>query len=115
MRAIGTSAVLLALSDDFLAEMVRVMRYPRIERQVSSPAKAFEVALYLALMGRLYRTHRFDWSSVPDPNDGWMLDLAFAARADFIVTWDPHLLHHSNPLPTQAVEPRQLVALARLP
>jgi predicted nucleic acid-binding protein len=44
-----------------------------------------------------------------------MLDLAFAARADFIVTWDPHLLHRPNPLPTRVVEPRQLVALARLP
>lgn len=107
--------MLLALSDDFLSEMVRVIRYPRIERRVSSVGKAFEVALDLALMGRLYRTRRFDWPSIPDPNDGWMLDLAFASRADFIVTWDPHLLHHPNPLPTQVVEPRQLVALARLP
>jgi len=62
--------MLLALSDDFLSEMVRVIRYPRIERRVSSVGKAFEVALDLALMGRLYRTRRFDWPSIPDPNDG---------------------------------------------
>ena len=115
VRAVGTGAQTLALSDDFLAEMGPVMGYPRIERRVGSVGRAFEVALDPALMGRLYRTVRFDWPSIPDPNDGWMLDLAFAARADFIVTWDPHLLHHPNPLPAQIVEPSQLVTLAHLP
>lgn len=115
VRAVGTGAVTLALSDDFLSEMVRVMRYPRVERRVGSAGRAFEVALDLALMGRLHRARRFDWPSIPDPNDGWILDLAFAARANFIVTWDSHLLRHPIPLPTRVVEPGQLVALARLP
>ena len=115
MRAVGTGAVRLALSDDFLSEMVRVMRYPHVEQRVGSAGRAFEVALDLAFMGFHYRTRRFDWPSVPDPNDGWMLDLAFSARADFIVTWDPHLLHHAIPLPARVVEPGQLIVLARLP
>lgn len=113
VRAVGSGQLRLALSDDFLSEMVRVMRYPHVERRVGSAGRAFEVALDLGLMGYLYRTRRYDWPSVPDPKDGWMLDLAWASAADYIISWDPHLTKAKMPFPIDVLEPHQL--LAQLP
>jgi predicted nucleic acid-binding protein len=42
-----------------------------------------------------------------------MPDLAFASEADFIVTWDPHLLDHEIPLPVEVVTPAQLLQRLR--
>jgi predicted nucleic acid-binding protein len=47
-------------------------------------------------MGDLYRPRRYDWPSLRDPNDRWVLDLAFESGADFVVTWDPDLLEYTR-------------------
>jgi len=109
VRAVATGVVRLALSDDFLSELVRVIRYPHVERSIGSAGMAFEIALDLAFMGQLYRTRRFDWPSIEDPNDGWMLDLAWASGADYIVSWDPHLTDAEMPFPIEVLEPQQLL------
>jgi putative PIN family toxin of toxin-antitoxin system len=113
VRAAQTGEVRLAVSDAFLAETIRVLREPRVEARIGSAGRAFEVALDLGFMGRHYRPRRHDWPSVPDPNDGWMPDLAFASEADFIVTWDPHLLDHEIPLPVEVVTPAELLQRLR--
>jgi putative PIN family toxin of toxin-antitoxin system len=109
VRAVATGEVRLALSDDFLSELVRVIRYPHVERCIGSAGMAFEIALDLALMGHLYRTRRFDWPSIEDPNDGWILDLAWASEADYIVSRDPHLTDAEMPFPIEVLEPQQLL------
>ncbi len=109
VRAAQTGEVRLAVSDAFLAEMTRVLREPRVEARIGSAGRAFEVALDLGFMGHHCRVRRHDWPSVPDPNDYWMLDLALASRADFIVTWDPHLLDHEIPLPIEVVTPARFL------
>ena len=43
----------------------------------------------------------------------WLLDLAWAARADCIVSRDPHLTGVTMPFPVEVLEPHQL--LERLP
>jgi len=111
--AAQTGEVRLAVSDAFLAETTRVLREPRIESRIGSAGRAFEVALDLALMGKFHRPRRHDWPSVPDPRDYWMLDLAFAAEADFIVTWDSHLLDHEIPLPVEVVTPARFLEESR--
>lgn len=93
--------------------MARVVRYPHVERAIGSAGTAFQIALDLAFMGRPYRTRRYDWPSIADPGDGWMLDLAWASAADHIVSWDPHLTGAKMPFPVAVLEPHQL--LARLP
>jgi predicted nucleic acid-binding protein len=60
-------------------------------------------------MGRHHHPQRHDWPSVPDPIDYWMLDLALAAEADFIVTWDQHLLGREIPLPVGTVTSDRLL------
>lgn len=109
VRMAQTGEVGLAVSDGFLAEVTRVLREPRVESRIGSAGRAFEVALDLGFMGRHYRPRRHDWPSVPDPEDGWMPDLALASGADFIVTWDPHLLDHEVPLPVEIVTPARFL------
>ena len=46
---------------------------------------------------------------MPDPKDYWMLDLAYASGADFVVTWDPRLLDHEVPLPVEVVTPARFL------
>lgn len=101
------------MGDAFLSETTRVLREPRIESRIGSAGRAFEVALDLAFMGQHYHPQRYDWPSVPDPKDYWMLDLAFAAEADSIVTWDPHLLDHEIPLPVEIVTPARFLEESR--
>lgn len=50
---------------------------------------------------------------MPDPKDYWMLDLAFVSEADFIITWDPHLLDHEIPLPVEVVTPARFLEESR--
>lgn len=92
VRAVATGAVRLALSDDGLREMSRTMNHPDAASRIERPGGAFDAALDLGVMGFLHRPRRLDWPSVPDPKDWWMLDLALDSNADFIVTWDGHLL-----------------------
>ena len=113
VRAVQTGEIRLAVCDAFLIETTRVLREPRVESRIGSAGRAFEVALDLAFMGRHHRPQRHDWPSVPDPKDYWMLDLAFAAEADFIVTWDPHLLDHEVPLPVEIATPARFLEQLR--
>ncbi len=113
VRAVQTGEVRLAVSDAFLIETTRVLRQPRVESRIGSAGRAFEVALDLAFMGRHHRPRRHDWPSVPDVKDYWMLDLALAAEADFIVTWDPHLLDYEVPLPVEIVTPARFLEQLR--
>ncbi len=61
-------------------------------------------------MGYTYRPTRYDWPSVTDRKDWWMLDLAWAAGADCVVTRDPHLTGATMPFPVEVLDPRQLLA-----
>lgn len=113
VRMAQTGEVRLAVSDAFLAETTRVLREPRVESRIASAGRAYEVALDLGFMGFHYRPRRHDWPSVPDPDDYWMLDLALTSGADFIVTWDPHLLDHEIPLPVEVVTPTRFLEESR--
>ena len=54
-RAVATGELRLALSDDALRELTRVLSYPEVEAKVKKPIRVFEVALAVGLMGTLYR------------------------------------------------------------
>lgn len=51
---VATGEVRLAISDDQLSELVRVMGYGDIESQIEHPVRAFEAALDLGTMGFMY-------------------------------------------------------------
>ena len=113
VRMVQTGEVRLAVSDAFLAETTRVLREPRVEARIASAGRAYEVALDLGFMGLHYRPQRHDWPSIPDPDDYWILDLVLTSGADFIVTWDQHLLDHEIPLPVDVATPARFLEESR--
>lgn len=113
VRGISTGGLRLAISDGFLRELTRVARRPAISRRLD-PARAIEVGLDLGIHGEMRRPRSFDWPSVADPKDWWMLDLAHASEADFIVTWDHHLLDATLPFDVEVLtSPRLLARIER--
>ena len=94
LRAVATADLLLAVSDAGHRELVRVMGYKNIQAKCTNPERAVAVALDIGTMATLYHPRRFDWPTVPDPKDGWLLDLAYESEAAHVVTSDQHLLRH---------------------
>ena len=113
VRAVATSELQLALSDDAMRELVRVMAYPEIEAKIERPVKAFEVALAIGLMGTLYHPPRLDWPSLRDPKDGWVFDLAFESGADFIITRDTHVLEAGKQLGFEVKAPPEVARVLK--
>jgi putative PIN family toxin of toxin-antitoxin system len=109
MRAVATGEVVLLISDAFLSEVSRVVGYPDVEPRIVSAARAFRIALDLGVMGTHHHPPRYDWPSIEDPGDGWMLDLAWSMWADYIVTKDPHLLEPELPFPIDVRTPAQFL------
>jgi predicted nucleic acid-binding protein len=72
--ALATGEVRLAISDDFLSELYRVVGYPEVKSKIVRSARAFRIALDIGYMGIMHRVRRLDWPSIKDRNDGWMLD-----------------------------------------
>lgn len=105
IRALGTGGLRIAHSDEGLRELTRIVREKDEEGLIFSASKAFNVAMDLWAHGKLYHPTRRDWPSIPDPNDGWMLDLAFEAEADYIISWDPHLTYSTMPFPVKVRTP----------
>lgn len=109
VRLAATGDVRLAHSDEGLRELIRVVQEKDEEGLVRSASRAFGVAMDLWAHGTLYHPTRRDWPSIPDPDDGWMLDLAFEATADYIVSWDPHLTYSTMPFPVEVKTPSVLL------
>ncbi len=97
LRAVATGEVRLAISDDGLRELQRVMNYDFVREKIADPVRAFTVGLDVGVMGKLFHPPKLDWPTLPDPKDRWVLDLAFEAGSDeshppYIVTRDRHFL-----------------------
>ncbi len=109
VEAIQTGDVRLAVSDDALDELRAIMYRPSVEPYVRRPGWAFEIGLVLGFMGRHYRPRVYDWPSLRDRKDWWILDLAFASGADFIVTWDGDLQELDPSLGFEIIQPPELL------
>ncbi len=109
VRGVSTGDLRLAISDDFLRELTDVAWRPAISRRLD-PARSLDVGLDLGIHGEFRRPRPFDWPSVSDPKDWWMPDLALDSQADFIVTWDGHLLDAKIPFDVEVLTPPTLLA-----
>ena len=101
---IHAGSVGLALSNDYMDEMVRTMSTPRVEAH-ASVGRSVGIALVLAYMGTAYRPRKHDWPSIPDRKDWWLLDLALQSEADHIVTWDTRHLAPARTLGFDVLDP----------
>lgn len=113
LESIETGRVQLALSDEWLRELHDVLSRAFISERRPKPDRAFRAGMTLGLMGELYRPERFDWVSLTDSKDWWMLDLAFASGADYIVTRDKRVLSAAKKLGFDALTPPQLLVTLR--
>ena len=109
VRAAGAGAIRLALSDELLREAVEVVRREDRHGQIHSASLAFEARMDLWSHGALYHPLRLDWPSITDKEDYWVLDLAWAAKVDYIVSLDPHLTTATLPMQIEVLEPHQVV------
>ena len=87
VRAVATGDVRLAISDDQLSELVRVMGYEDVEGNIGKPLRTFEVALDIGTMG--FMPIRAASIGPPHRPEGRLdLRLAYTSGADFIVSYD---------------------------
>jgi putative PIN family toxin of toxin-antitoxin system len=114
LEAIETGRVRLALSDDWLRELNDVLGREAVLAREIEPGRAFRAGLTLGLMGELYRPERFDWVSLTDRKDWWMLNLAYASSADFIVTRDKRVINAATALGFDVLTPPALLAALRV-
>jgi predicted nucleic acid-binding protein len=121
LRAVATGEVRLAISDDGLRELQRVMNYDFVREKIADPLRAFTVGLDVGVMGKLFHPRKLDWPTLPDPKDRWVLDLAFEAGSEeshppYIVTRDRHFLDRRTELAAMGfriLTPEQLLEKLR--
>ncbi len=113
LDAVATGDIRLAISDDQLSELVRVMGYEDVEAGIGQPVRAFEVGLDLGGMGTMYHPRRLDWPSLRDPRDGWIFDLAYDAGADYIVSFDRAVCDAARALGFEPLTPEELLEILR--
>ncbi|NJK43648.1 MAG: putative toxin-antitoxin system toxin component, PIN family [Pleurocapsa sp. SU_196_0] len=113
LEAVETGRVRLALSDEWLRELSDVMSRDFILERETEPGRAFRAGLTLGLMGELFRPERLDWVSLTDRKDWWLLNLAYASGADFIVTRDRRVTRAATALGFDVVTPPELLTLLR--
>ncbi len=118
LRAVATGYARLAISDEGLRELLRVTGYDRLREKAPDPARVMEVGLDVGYEGTMYYPERRDWPTVTDPKDHWVLDLAYEAGADYVVTKDRHFTDKAHELELMGfdiVEPGAFVAGLALP
>ena len=109
VRAAGTGAIRLALSDELLREAVELVRRKDRHGQIHSASLAFDACMDLWSHGALYHPFRLDWPSITDNEDYWVLDFAWAAKVDYVVSLDPHLTTVTLPMQIEVLEPYQVI------
>jgi putative PIN family toxin of toxin-antitoxin system len=109
VRAAGTGAIRLALSDELLREAVELVRRKDRHGQIHSASLAFEACMDLWSHGALYHPFRLDWPSITDKEDYWVLDFAWATKVDYVVSLDPHLTTVTLPMQIEVLEPYQVI------
>lgn len=92
-----------------LEELGRVVGYPKVQALGVTPPIAFAVAADLLLLGEyVERVPEYDWPSLSDRYDWYLLDLLFESAADALVTQDAAVLEAAKALGMPALHPKEL-------
>jgi len=74
------------------AELYRVLHYPRILKQFNASKDDIDEFIGMIMEHALLTKAKYDLRKItPDPSDDMFLACAMEAKADFIVSRDPHL------------------------
>lgn len=89
---IAEGAFTLVTSKDILAELYRVLHYPRIQKAFRPAKDDVDEFIGLIMEKALFTRGRYKLKKASeDPTDDMFLACAMEAEADFIVSRDPHL------------------------
>ncbi len=102
----------VVFSEALLKEFQQILEYPRIrERFKLGATDGFAVARDLLLLGEYVApVPKFDWPTLTDPKDWYLLDLLFETRADALITQDNAVLRAGEILTLPVLHPRTLRA-----
>jgi putative PIN family toxin of toxin-antitoxin system len=82
----------LVTSKEIMAELYRVLHYPRILKQFNPSKEDIDEFIGMIMEHALLTKGEFDLRKITDdPTDDIFLAAAMEAKADFIVSRDPHL------------------------
>jgi putative PIN family toxin of toxin-antitoxin system len=88
LRAIETGGLRLASSDAWLRELTDVLSRSSMMQRMLDPSQIMRIALSIGIMGELHQPQRYDWPSLGDLKDWWLLDLAYDIGVDCIISHD---------------------------
>jgi putative PIN family toxin of toxin-antitoxin system len=100
----------VVVSESWLCELERVLDYPAIQRLgISAGTSARAMRDMLQLGECIAPVPMFDWVSVHDRKDWYLLDLLFESAASGLVTQDKLLLQAGKRLRMPIFHPRDLL------
>ena len=96
-------------SEELIEELRRVLTYEAILALGVTPAIAVTVVYHLLHLGSYYdEVETFDWPSLSDKKDWYLLDLLFASNADALITRDKAVLKAGKSLNLPVIHPEEL-------
>jgi putative PIN family toxin of toxin-antitoxin system len=110
LRGVFTGRFRLLLSPDLLAELRRVLEYPKLRFSAEDTATFLATLLEAA---ELVLPNERIVAVEADPADNRVLECAVSGRADFIISGDSHLKHLQTFRNIPILAPSEL--LARFP
>lgn len=108
--AFTRSEVRFIVSAELMAELNRILTYPRVIKlgRGITPSIAFGLGLELMYLSEFFPTvARYEWPSLNDINDWYLLDLLFESGADGLITQDKQLLEAGRLLGMPVFELKQ--------
>ncbi len=103
----------LLVSEAIIAEIERVLRYPRLKDRYGITDQDIERLAHSLRSDAVVVSGRYQVQRSVDPEDDMFLACALEGHAEFIVSGDPHLLNLKEYYSTRIVTPRQFVDLLR--
>ncbi len=89
---IADGAFTLVTSKEIMTELYRVLHYPRILKQFNASKDDIDEFVGMIMEYALLAKGRYSLHEIKeDPSDDMFLVCAMEAKADFIVSRDPHL------------------------
>jgi putative PIN family toxin of toxin-antitoxin system len=89
---IADGAFTLVTSKEIMAELYRVLHYPRILKQFSASKEDIDEFIGMIMEHALLTKGQYGLHKIAeDPTDDMFLAAAMEAKADFIISRDPHL------------------------
>lgn len=103
----------IAVSDEIIDEIVRVLEYPHVIKLLGNSPKEriSEIKNDFYKLAKFVAPNKKFNLVKDDPTDNKFLDCAYAAKADFIITGDKHLLKLGDFFDTKIITPKGFLAV----